>query len=601
MQAVKIVPKVRTTGEGVFDYAIPPELLPQIKIGVLVLVPFRGRKIEGIVVDLIKHSKITKLKSVLKIIDPNPVIDTTHLELAKWMSNYYLDSFSKTLFENIVPPARRIIKNTPEQYRRIDIKKIDIKNPKKYLIIGGFSARINIYLKAISQTLKQNKQVVIIVPDLSNISIFRKYIKVPMAILHAGLSITERYLVWQKIRNGDVKIIIGSNSAIFAPANNLGLVIIDQEENETYKNDRSPRFHVVNVAEKLCSITKSHLILGTVAPRVETYYKAKNDDFIIKNISDTKKPDISITNMNSEKSIISSNLENAIDSALSNKQKILLVLNRKGEGTKFSCTDCGFVMLCPKCQLPLIPQTDATICFHCEKEFPTLTKCPKCQSINLKAVGLGTKRLENIINKRWPKATTTRLELQSDDIKTNWDIAIATNFALKLQLPNINLVCVIDADQSINLPDYKALENSFITNYKFLKVGDRGIIQTHLPENPVIASLAKLDYLDFYNNEILSREKYHFPPYARLIRLLYKNTDEQKCIAETKRVFDSLNKITDISLLGPAPAFIKNKLGKYRYQIIIKLPVKKPIPENLKLILQNLRDWTLDVEPVDLL
>lgn len=602
MQIARIVPKTRTQKESVFDYAIPPELLPLIQPGILVEVPFHGRKIEGIVIDLKRSSKILRLKSIIKIIDPIPVIDENHLQLAKWMTDYYLEPLGKTLFENIIPPAIRIIKKTPEQYRRDDIKHTVINNPKKFLVIGSFSKRINIYLKAINQTLKRNKQVIIIVPDLTNIEYFSHYIKKPMTILHGGLTLSERYTKWQKIRSDSIPIIIiGSNSAIFAPANNLGLIIIDQEESETYKNDRSPRFHVASVAEKLCDISKFHLILGTVAPRVETYYKAKQENYIIKNISDTKKPNITITNMNSEKSIISSNLENGINGSLRKKEKILLLLNRKGEGTKLACADCGFVMLCPKCQLPLIPQNDNTICFHCEKQFPIITNCPKCQSVNLKVVGLGTKKLEKIINKRWPNIKTIRLEANNVAIDNNWNIAIATSYALKLKLPDIHLVAIIDADQSLNMPDYKANEKTFMTFYKFLKVGEQGIVQTHLPQNPTISALAGLNYNKFYQEEIKYRHQFSFPPFERLTRLLYKNSDEKICQKKAERVYQRLKNLSNFSILGPSPAFIFKKLGKFRYQIIIKIPKGLTMPENLRVYLRSLRDWVVDVEPMDLL
>ena len=612
MQIAQIIPKVRTQNNAVFDYSIPPEILPEIKIGILVLIPFHGRQINGVVINLKKTSKIENLKNIIKILDPVPVVDEIHLELAKWMADYYLASLGQTLFENIVPPAQKTIKklqvNTtffaPAQKVGKD-RSLNRKKYKKYLIAADFPARLKFYLQAIQKTLVKNKSIIILIPDLSLIPFFTQYLKAPYATLHSGLSKTQRWIEWDKIRQDKVKIIIGSNSALFAPAKSLGLIIIDQEENETYKNQRSPRFHALTVAEKLSKLTAANLVIGSITPRVETYNRALNNYYLLKKIPFGFKPKISLIDMNTERQILSIPLQEKIEETLNQKKKIILVLNRKGEGTKFACTDCSWIFLCPKCNLPLVPQKTTGVCFRCHNLVNLPESCPRCHNTHLHSFGIGTKRLEKFLQDFWPEGKIIRIEESFlSQVKTPWDIAIATSYALKFKFPKISLVGIIDADQGLNFPDFRASEKNFQTLYKFLKIGEQGIIQTHLPDNATLKALSQLDYEKFFLNELALRHQFHFPPFGRLIRLLYKNADDKIAQKEAHRLLILLKNITNsqpfINLLGPTPAFIKKQRGLFRWQILIKF--QSSLPSALITLLKSLtKGWLLDIDPIDLL
>lgn len=601
MQIAQIVPKVRTQREAIFDYAIPPELLPQIKIGVLVEVPFHGRKIEGIVIDIKRSSSIPNLKKISLIIDPEPVIDKLHLELAKWMSDYYLAPLGKTLFENIVPPAKRTIKKLSDKKFKAPLISSKI-NKNKFLLISDFSKRLDFYIEAIKKTIDRHQAVIIILPDLSLISFFTKHFKNPVSILHSGLTRTQRWLEFDKIRDSEVKIVIGSNSALFAPLSNIGLIIVDQEDNETYKNDRSPRFHLVKVAQKLSQLASANLVLGTVSPRIETYDEALKGQFkILKNLKPKTK--ISIIDMNGEKQSISVPLQNKIDEMLAQRKKVLLVLNRKGEGTKFSCQDCGWISRCEKCGLPLIPQKAEAVCFRCELQNQLPDSCPRCQSIQIKPMGLGTARLKKFASDLWPQTKIIQIEkkLDGQPLRQNWDIAITTAYALKFQFPPIGLVGLIDADHGLNFPDFHSAEKTFQNFFKFLKIGEWGIIQTHLPENYVISDLAKMDYDKFFLDELENRKKSNFPPFVSLIRLLYKDSDESVARQKSQRVYNFLisHYSSQMTILGPSPAFIKKERGRYRYQIILKLKKRSKILDDFLWTLPG--EWIIDVDPISLL
>lgn len=481
---------------------------------------------------------------------------------------------------------------------------------KKYLIMGDFTARLKFYLGAIQKTIAQNKSVIILVPDLSLIPYLTKYLKTPSAVLHSGMTKTQRWLEWNKIRRGDIKIIIGSQSALFAPVKNLGLIIIDQEENETYKNDRSPRFHAVKVAEQLSKLTAANFVMGSVCPRIETYFAATSGKFKILNRKRSSGYNLQITivDMNSEKYVISNTLEKEIELSLHDKKRILLVLNRKGEGTKFSCTDCGWIAVCEKCGLPLIPQKTENVCFRCEFNYPPPTTCPKCKSVHLKPMGLGTARLKKFLTDIFLKAKIIQIEKEIDGstVRSNWDIAITTSYGLKFNWPKIGLVGIIDADQGLNFPDFNSPQKTFQTLYKFLRIGERGIIQTHLPENYVIRALAGLNYEKFFLDEIIQRRKFDFPPYTRLVRLLFKDSDIEKVQKETMKIYKILKQTANSQQLTaisqPYPCFIEKERGKYRYQIVIKSSKHISHFSSLMSIIRILpKGWIVDVDPVNLL
>lgn len=618
MQIAQVVPQIRTQKDAIFDYSIPPELLPEIKKGVLVEVPFHGRKIAGIVLKLQRKSSFishlptgkTGLKSLIRIIDPISVVDDTHIELAQWMADYYLAPLGKTLFENIVPPAKRIIqKISRRESMPISQKPVSQVARRPYLIVGNFKNRLNFYQKAIDQTLKQNKSVIILIPDLTMLHFFTTCFKVPFSAFHTKMPSTQRWLEWEKIRQGKVKIAIGSNSALFAPIQNLGLIIIDQEENETYKNERSPRFHAVKVAENLSKMTGANLVLGSLTPSIESYFKALKNFYQLKKITLKEKSKITVVDLDNKFQTISLPLQEKIEENLKARKKIFLLLNRKGEGTKYACLDCHWIAPCPKCDLPLIPQENQLICFHCQKHTLPPEKCPKCQSVHLKSFGLGTRKLEKFVKDFWPQVRVIRLEEGTNlNLKsTDWEIAIVTTYALKFNLPPIGLVAIIDADQNLNFPDFKSTEKNFQIIFKFLLRAEEGIIQTNFPENPMIAAAAQLNFEKFFLQELTVRQKNNFPPFVQLIRLLYRSKDEKEAERQTKKIYQFIKRIkekqtTKFFIFGPAPAFFYKKRGFSRWQIIIKIPSKSKITNQLADFLKTLpKSWTVDVDPVNLL
>jgi primosomal protein N' (replication factor Y) len=603
MQIAQIIPKVKTRGTGIFDYSIPPEILVQIKIGLLVQVPFRGRKVEGIILDIKKSSKFDNLKPILKVIDPIPVVDRVHIELARWMSDYYLTGFTKTLFENIVPPAKRTIKkNSEKESEANQIIGNNTKPRKKFLVVADLNSRLDFYKTAIIKTLDQKKQVIILVPDLDFVPFFIEKIQKEIALISSDLTITKRWKIWDSIRSGKTQIVIGASSAIFAPAKNLGLVIIDQEENENYKNDQSPRFNVLKVADELTKLTNANLVIGSSSPSVETYFEARKNKYLYK-IKNKNITEVSTINMTFERGLISEPLKEKIEAALELKQKIIIVLNRKGEGARLFCTNCKWLFKCPVCKLALTPNIDCAHCSNCNKDYSIPVICPSCNKVSLKNIGMTTSKLEKISKDLWPQASIIRIEKdRTDDINSNWDIAIVTNFALKINFPEIELVIILDADQGLNFPGYKTQERNFQTYFNFLQLGKTGLIQTHLPENSLIKNLGSSSYENFFIDEIVNREKFDYPPYVKITRIVYRNFDKSECQKEANIVFNRTNEIIkennlSIKLLGPLAGQIP-KRGYYFNQIILKQLKRSQIVDDFLKTLPN--GWIIDVDPFDI-
>ena len=572
MQIAKVVPKANTKSSNVFDYAIPPEILPQTQIGVLVKIPFHGREIEGIIIDLKKTSNILKLKSILEIIDPVPVVNQLHIELAKWMTEYYLAPLGKTLFENIVPPAIRAIKKNEETQIP---KHAILRSNKNILIVGNFTQRLKLYKEAIRKTIAGGRAAIIIVPDLSLIDPiiheFKNY-----TLLHSEMTKTKRWEAWNNIRNSKIQLVIGSTSALFAPLPNLGLVIVDQEEDETYKNDRSPRFHARDVALALGRLGHINVILGSITPKTETYELAQNNKLVLKEFK-TAESEIKIVDMSRERSILSEPLTKEIEKVLQKDGRILLFYDRKGSRPRFACAQCDWI----------------------SSENTPVTNCPECKGIKIKPIGFSTKKLIALIKSRWPDQNAILVEKESEfNLASKWNFAISTSFGLKFVWPEIDLVGIIDADMDSNLPDFSSRERNFQKLFKFLSITTRGIIQTHQAESRFISALSSLDYKVFFTNEIAERKKYHYPPFTKLIKLITQNQDRSLAQKEIEEIFENLKSYTDTDteILEPQELYQKIGAPMHRFQILVKTNAKGN--SELKSRIKNLENIIIDVDPI---
>ncbi len=513
--------------------------------------------------------------------------------------------------------------------------------PPVFLLHGvTASGKTEIYLQALAEAVKLGKRGIILVPEIAltpqTIERFASRFPHKVAVLHSKLSLGEQFDEWQRIRNGGFDVVIGSRSAIFAPQPDLGLIVIDEEHEWTYKqHDKSPRYHTRDVAIKLAELSGAVVILGSATPDVETFYHAQRGDYQLLQLPErvtpsegSPLPQVAVVDLRDElkagnRSLFSRSLSRAIAKAVAGGEQVILFLNRRGAATFIQCRNCGLVLHCRRCEVALTYHSagDALVCHQCNYRISMPQVCPRCLSRRIKFLGVGTQKLEQEASYAFPQAR--RLRWDSDVTKGKHshqemlnkfrdhqaDILIGTQMIAKgLDLPLVTLVGVISADTGLNLPDFRAGERTFQLLSQVLGRAGRGtlwgqvIIQTYSPEHYAIQTAAKHGYALFYDKEIAYRRQLHNPPFTRLACLVYSHTNNVLCQREAERMKriiieerDSRG-ITDLSLIGPAPTFIRRLRGRFRWQIILRgseLPAflaQIPIPQG----------WTIDIDPIGL-
>jgi len=596
----------------------------KLSIGQAVLISLRTKKVIGVVLSN-TNKPAFQTKEILGVIFDKPIIDEARLELAKWMADYYaasLVSVLQTFIPSGIQKKRRSVEPikikrkkdaapilTKDQTAVID-NILKSRDNKPHLVFGiTGSGKTEIYFNLIKHELENNRQVILLVPEISLTPMMIQRLQSrfgnKVALLHSYLKETDRYARWKTIFDNETSIVIGSRSALFAPLNNLGLIIVDEEHESSYKQDQTPRYNTVKVAEKMSQILNCRLVLGSATPSLDSYYKsscgAYHLQILNKRIVQDSLPSVEIVDMRNEfkygnMSIFSEKLQENIQSTLKGKKQILLFINRRGMSTFVSCRDCGYVANCPHCDLALTFHYNSLnlICHHCgyTEKIPTI--CPSCQSTSIKFFGTGTQRVEAELKKlisdkyiveRMDKDTTKKRgehELIYENFANkNTDVLIGTQMITKgWDLENVGLVGIISADTMINFPDFTASERTFDLLTQVAGRTGRGldqgkvIMQTYNPESKAIMYAAKHDYVGFYNDEMLDRKSLDYPPFAHYIKMLY--TDKEQNIAEKKanmlaEKIKDLNDINIVDILGPTPAFLPKIAGKFRWQISLKV------------------------------
>ena len=426
-----------------------------------------------------------------------------------------------------------------------------------------------------------------------------------IAVLHSKLSVGERYDQWYKIKTGKAKIVIGARSAIFAPVENLGIIIIDEEHDNSYKSEMTPRYNVKDLARYLGKKYDVPIVYGSATPDMTTYYRALNGEIelleLTKRANEAELPKVEVVDLkqeliNGNRSMISMKLYKAIEENLKNKKQTILFLNRRGYSTFIMCRDCGYTAKCKNCNITMtyhIKQNKLK-CHYCGYETNAITTCPDCKSNNIRYFGTGTQKLEAEINKMFPKASTIRMDVDTVSTKNshedilnkfkneNIDILIGTQMVVKgHHFPNVTLVGVIAADTNLNIGDYMASERTFqILTQVAGRAGrekDRGkvIIQTYNPDNFSIEYAKEQNYKLFYNLESTIRKQLKYPPFCDIIMLGFTSESEiniQKVATEVHTFFKNKIKQNNfpIILYKPVPAPIDKIKNKFRWRIIIK-------------------------------
>ena len=503
------------------------------------------------------------------------------------------------------------------------------------------SGKTEIYLRALAQAISLGKRAIVLVPEIAltpqTIDRFSSRFPERVAVLHSKLSPGERFDEWQRIKDGEFDVVIGSRGALFAPQPELGLIVIDEEHEWTYKQEeQQPRYHARDVALKLAELTKAVVILGSATPDITSYYRAQQGEFRLLQLTErissgepSPLPQVEVVDLRRElkegnRSIFSRSLARGIADALQAREQVILFLNRRGTATFVQCRDCGFVLRCRRCDVALTYHAaeDDLVCHHCNYKTKPPDMCPNCQSRRIKFLGTGAQKVEEEVAKTFPEARilrwdrdVTRGRYSHEKIMDRFlaheaDILIGTQMIAKgLDMPLVTLVGVINADIGLHLPDFHSGERTFQILAQVAgragrgKLGGKVIVQSYTPDNYAVAAAAKHDYVAFYEQEIAFRRQQGNPPYSRLARLLYTHTNLTHCQEEAVRIYRLLEQerdsqgIPNTVLIGPAPAFTQRLRGRYRYQIIIRSPDPLPLLSSINFP----QGWSVDIDPVSLI
>lgn len=534
-------------------------------------------------------------------------------------------------------------KLTQEQQNAIKVIRKSYLEGKRTVLLHGVtgSGKTEIYIRCIEKILKQGKQALLLVPEISltpqMLAIFRTRFPGKVAEIHSRLSPGERFDEWQRIYNNDAKVVIGARSAVFAPVKNLGIIIIDEEHDPSYKQFEFPYYDARKVAKLRAEQYNTILILGSATPSVESYYKATKGKYglatLTKRVLGRSLPTIEIIDMRKElksgnRLIFSRKLLKGIYETLSLGYQVILFLNRRGHSTFVLCRDCGFVLKCPHCDISLTYHFRDRIakCHYCGYQVKAPDICPNCKSTKIRYFGAGTQKVEREIKRLFPKATTLRVDSDSVSRKGSLEeimakfkreeaqILVGTQTVAKgLDFPKVALVGVISADTSINMPDFRAGERTFQLITQVSGRAGRGdfpgkvYVQTYCPESFAINTACNADFQSFYEEELNERYLLKYPPFRRLLNIVFIGSREEQILEKSTKIQQTLKSIFDgnVEIFGPAPAPRARVKDNFRYNILVKSKDPK-ILIKIQDMLKNTRvDKNLkimwDMDPQDLL
>ena len=509
------------------------------------------------------------------------------------------------------------------------------------------SGKTQVYLKLIDKALENQKDVIVLVPEISltpqALSIFHKRYGDKVAVFHSGLSLGERNDEYKRADRGEAKIVIGTRSAVFAPLHNLGLIIMDEEQESTYKSERTPKYNTKDVANFRCKYNKALFLMTSATPSLETYSNALNNKYVLceltQRFGDAKLPQVITVDMkqemkNGNKSPISAKLKELIEDTLDNNKQVILLINRRGYNTFIACNDCGHVITCPNCSISLTYHSanNRLVCHYCGYTKKLDNVCPQCKGDNIRYSGFGTQKIEDELAYLFPDARILRMDADTTSTKFShekmfnafanheYDIMIGTQMVAKgLDFDDVTLVGVVNADNSLYDESYNSAERCFdlitqVVGRSGRRDGNgKAVIQTINPYNQTLEYASKQDYKSFYENEIELRKLLTYPPYCDIISASFIGDNENKVALCSKKFFELLIEENEkykhkIIVLGPSVAKIAKLNNTYRYRLSVKCKNSKNIRNMFNDIQKNISkikeykdiSVSLDINPCDL-
>ncbi|MFA4889391.1 MAG: primosomal protein N' [Candidatus Omnitrophota bacterium] len=590
--------------DGPFDYIVPDGLAKKIAVGSRVWVNFSFKKRLGYCVGLSHKTNVLKLKEISALIDNQAILPENILALCRKLAVYYCCSWGEAI-ETALPLALRKgvklkIELPPEP--KNPPKKIISDKPSVTFVQASAEIRFSFYVEQIKEALGQKKSAIVLLTDTNSIFGLKQLLEglglgAELAVLHRNQP--KEAEIWLKIRQGQVRIVIGTRSAVFAAMPDLGLIIIDEEHDSVYKQEQVPHYHAREVALMRSGIEKVKAVLGGAAPSVESFYLISQGK--IKRITLEDKriiPEIKIIQKR-YKEVISRFLEDAILASLAAKEKILIFINRKGFATFAACNSCGAALKCPKCDIALVYYFNQGLlkCNHCNFKLEPPKICPHCNAGYIKYSGLGTQKLESELARIFPQAKIGE--------GAGNDIMVATSSVLKTS-SRFALSAVLAIDNSLNRPDFRSTEKAFILLWNLLGLTQkRFIIETQVPNQHCFAALAKNEADKFYAQELSQRRQLGLPPYQHQVLIKLRAKQEEKAKNAALGLFEKLkeaNKTKTIEVVSVNAGQPPKLRGNYYWQVLLKakdiVKLNKFLKINLKSLPHSGIIVTIDVDPV---
>lgn len=620
------------------------------EVGTIVTIPVgKANSVAGVVIRIVDRPSFTT-KPIATVIEPTP-LPTPLLQLAEWLSAFYA-THPVTVWQTILPrgvtkkrrekasvtshPSRKrttIVLNKQQQHSVMSI----MNTPSGTTLLHGItgSGKTAVYIELARQTIAAGKSVIILVPEIALTSqLIAEFIPhfPNVTVTHSTMSESSRHIIWQKLLNAtSPQIVIGPRSALFSPVPRLGLIVIDECHEMTFKQEQSPRYSALRAASVLARHADARLVLGSATPNVSDYYLAFTSGRDILTLTqparkDTVKPTVHLIDMTkklnfSRHSLFSNDILDAIKTTLQHKHQSLIFHNRRGTTPTTLCENCGWSALCSRCFVPLTLHADQyeLRCHICNSSERVPTSCPVCHEAHIIHKGIGTKLLHQEITKLFPTARIARYDGDSESDATvdkqyqalydgEIDIIIGTQVVAKgLDLPLLRMVGVVQADAGLALPDYISSERTFQLLAQVTgRVGRNEhpstvVVQSYQPSHPAVMFGITSDYHSFYDMTISERKRAHFPPFTHLMKLICIYKTEDATIRNAQKLARQLRDTLPphVELLGPTPAFYERVRDTYRWQIIVKSPIRKNLVDLIKYLPPT--HWQFELDPASLL
>lgn len=646
-----------------FQYSIPEGLREKIALGQRVYALVRTRRMVGYVVGLGSEKIFDEVRPIDALIDEEPVVGAPLLELTRWMAEYYQCGWGQCLETAMPAPFKKgkfrmksrgvktpeahdpalvaehvLSKDQEHAFQRM-LPALEERRHASFLLHGiTGSGKTEVYMHLIREAMRLGRGSIVLVPEISltpqTVERFSSRFGECVAVIHSRLTQARRVEEWHRIRSGAAKVVVGARSAIFSPVKDLGVIVIDEEHDTSYKQDETPRYETRRVAAKRGDLENAVVVLGSATPSLESFHAAETGASeriaLSERIEKRPLPIVEIVDMREEaqqrtQRIFSAQLEAAVKETLAKGEQVMLLLNRRGFSTYLHCSSCGYVMTCENCRTTLAYHYDkaSLFCHMCSTRSSPQRLCPGCQKSYLHYFGIGTQKVESEAQRLFPVARVGRMDTDSTSRKDAHEIILKAfkkkeiNILIGTQMiakghdfPNVSLIGVISADTALHIADFRAAERTFDLLTQVAGRAGRGdvpgkvLIQTHVPNHYSIQTAQKHDYEKFYSREILYRRELDLPPFKHLLKIILSGAQEKEVMRqslELAKLFAARSDHERFKVLGPAPSAVSKHNGQYYWNLYIKGPSVEETAPILRETLKNFKRTrvalTIDVDP----